>query len=174
MERQYISDMETDPSFSPTAILGSVRINGFRLTRLALVRKARPLHIANEATGVNVIELIICLMNRFIAFSILISLPVAALAQPRYWEKWKAYSAKYDYGPSTTYVNMRSRATISSSPLIYSFETRISEEGVSPYDEYRLLVNCNNKMTMYLSQDSTNKWIKSTGKFARIVADACR
>ncbi len=113
-------------------------------------------------------------MKRIIPIAILLFTPATALAQSRYWERWNSYSANYDYGPSTTYVNMRSRVVVSSSPRIYSFEARISEEGVSPEQEYKLLVNCANKATMYLSHDSTNKWIKATGKFARIVADACR
>ena len=95
-------------------------------------------------------------------------------AQASYWENWNKYSARYDYGLSTTYVNMRSRVVISSSPRIYSFEARIAEEGVSPEQEYRILVNCANKTTMYLSSDSSNKWAKAKGKFAKLVADACK
>jgi hypothetical protein len=112
-------------------------------------------------------------MIHILRIAILLSMPIEAFAQAQYWENWKAYSENYDYGPSTTYVNMRSRVTVSSSPRIYSFEARISEEGVSPEQEYTLLVNCTTKSTMYLGHDSTNKWIKATGKFARILADAC-
>jgi len=97
-----------------------------------------------------------------------------ALAQSRYWEKWNKYSARYDYGLSTTYVNMRSKVVISSSPRIYGFEARISEEGVSPEQEYRILVDCLSKATMYLSSDSTNKWVKASGKFVNLVADVCK
>ena len=100
--------------------------------------------------------------------------PLSALAQARYWENWNKYSARYDYGPSTTYVNLRSRVVISQSPRMYSFEARIAEEGVSPEQEYRILVNCSSKATMYLSSDSSNKWAKATGKFTKIVADACK
>ena len=113
-------------------------------------------------------------MKNIVVVFILSLMPSAALAQSRYWERWNSYSANYDYGTSITYVNMRSRVVVSSSPRIYSFEARISEEGVSPEQEYKLLVNCTNKTTMYLSRDSTNQWLKATGKFARIVSDACR
>ena len=99
---------------------------------------------------------------------------LSALAQTRYWENWNKYSARYDYGLSTTYVNMRSRVVVSTSPRMYSLEARISEEGVSPEQEYRILVNCSSKATMYLSSDSSNKWVKATGKHTKIVADACK
>lgn len=127
-----------------------------------------------QASTANTMSSMSALLNRFAAMSALLALPLAASAQSRYWENWNSYSANYDYGRSTTYVNMGSRVVITSSPRVYSFEARISEEGVSPEQEYRLLVNCTNSTTMYLSHDSTKKWIKATGKFARIVADACR
>jgi hypothetical protein len=101
--------------------------------------------------------IILCRMKNIVAIFILSLMPSTALAQSRYWERWNSDSANYDYGPLTTYVNMRSRVVASSSPRIYSFEARISEVGVSPEQEYKLLVNCTNKTTMYLSYDSTNK-----------------
>ena len=113
-------------------------------------------------------------MKAIAIVGILFLSPLSALAQASYWENWNKYSARYDYGLSTTYVNMRSRVVISPSPRIYSFEARISEEGVSPEQEYRILVNCSSKTTMYLSSDSTNKWVKAKGKFAKFVADACK
>jgi hypothetical protein len=113
-------------------------------------------------------------MKVFTLVGILFLFPFSAQAQERYWENWNKYSARYDYGLSTTYVNMRSRVVVSPSPRIFSFEARISEEGVSPEQEYRILVNCSSKATMYLSSDSSNKWVKAKGKFAKLVTDACR
>lgn len=113
-------------------------------------------------------------VNHPIGIGMLLFIPAAVLAQSSAWENWNRYTATYDYGPSTTYVNMDSRVTISSSPEIYSFEARIAEEGVSPEQQYRLLVNCTARATMFLSHDSTHQWVQATGKFARIVADACR
>jgi hypothetical protein len=114
------------------------------------------------------------LIHLFQTGIILLLMPVETVAQARYWESWNTYPEVYNYGLSTTYVNMRSKVEVSLNPRIYSFEARISEEGVSPEQEYKLLVNCTTKSTMYLGQDSTNKWIKATGKFLRIVTDACR
>ena len=110
-----------------------------------------------------------------VSLGVILILPLAAHSQSRYWEKWNAYSANYEYGPSTTYVDVKSKVVVSDSPRIYSFEARIKEEGMSPLQEYKLLVNCTNGSTMYLGHDSTNKWIKADGrpKFGKIMTDIC-
>ena len=100
---------------------------------------------------------------------------LALIASSGYWESWNKYSAQYDYGHSTTYVNLRSRVTISESPLIYSFDARIKEEGAVLNYKYKILVNCSSGATMYLNGDSSNKWVKATNeKFVPLVNDACR
>jgi hypothetical protein len=84
-----------------------------------------------RATVILLYVILRCMKN-IVAIFILSLMPSTALAQSRYWERWNSYSANYDYAPSTTYVNMRSRVADSLSPRIYSFEAGISEEGVSP------------------------------------------
>jgi hypothetical protein len=112
-------------------------------------------------------------MKSIIIFGIILFLPVTAFAQLSFWKKWNKYSDNFDYGPSTTYVNFRSKVVVSTGPRIYSFDARLEEDGSLPEEAYKLLVNCTNKAIMDLSQRSSRKWIKATGKYARLVVDAC-
>jgi|LakMenE18May11ns_1017448.scaffolds.fasta_scaffold9245538_1 hypothetical protein len=113
-------------------------------------------------------------MKSIVSACIILFAPLPVFAQSRFWEKWNKYSASFSYGPSTTYVNMQSKIVVSSSPTIYSFDARLSEEGTSPEEVYKLLVNCSSKSIMDLSQYSSKRWVKATGKYARLIVDACR
>ena len=113
-------------------------------------------------------------MKNIVSVCIILFTPVTAFAQSLFWENWNKYSASYSYGPSITYVNMKSKVVVSSGPAIYSFDARLAEEGSSPEEVYKLLVNCTSKSIMDLSQYSSKKWVKATGKYARLVVDACR
>lgn len=113
-------------------------------------------------------------MKSILIFGIIFFMPMSVFAQLRFWEKWNKYSDNFDYGPSTTYVNFRSKVVVSSSPRVYSFDARLEEDGSLPEEAYKLLVNCSNNVIMDLSPRSSRKWIKAAGKYARLVVDACR
>jgi len=113
-------------------------------------------------------------MKSIVSICVILFAPVTAFAQSDFWENWNKYSANFSYGLSTTYVNMQSRVVVSSSPAIYSFDARLAEEGSLPLEVYKLLVNCTSKSIMDLSQYSSKRWVKASGKYARLVVDACR
>ncbi len=113
-------------------------------------------------------------MKSIILVGLIFFMTKSAFAQLRFWEKWNKYSDYFDYGPSTTYVNFRSKVLVSPSPRIYSFDARLEEDGSMPEEAYKLLVNCSNNVIMDLSPRSSRKWTKAAGKYARLVVDACR
>lgn len=113
-------------------------------------------------------------MRNLISICIFLFIPVSVFAQSSTWENWNKYYAILDYGPSTTYVNMRSRSIVSANPRIYSFDARLEEDGSTPEEVYKLLVHCTNRKFMTLHRYSSRNWTQATGKYARLVQDACR